>query len=153
MTELHSNNAGYIHLTSGLSRSFKKLIDGLFQLNRVHYLSKVSNLLVISKNIHKDYNQQNATHPCAYGVAVRGFEDTGTTVFVHFLLYVTNILWPIFCHRYRNNNRSSKSVLLSKLHSLFIFITFQLWRFQNWLRQLSPFNCKAFKDGCVVKDL
>ena len=75
MTELHSNDDGYTHLTSGLSRSIKKLVDGLFRLNRVQYLSKGLNLLVILKNIHKDYNQENATHPCAYGVAVRGFED------------------------------------------------------------------------------
>ena len=75
MTELHSNDAGYTHLTSGLSRSLKKLVDGLFQLNRIEYLSKGLNLLVILKNIHKDYNQQNATHSCAYGVAVRGFKD------------------------------------------------------------------------------
>ena len=75
MTELHSNDAGYTHLTSGLSRSLKKLIDGLFQLNRVQYLSKGLNSLVILKNIHKGYNQQNARHPCAYGVAVRGFGD------------------------------------------------------------------------------
>ena len=76
MTELHSNDAGDTHLTSGLSRSIKKLVDGLFRLNRVQYLSKGLNLLVILKNIHKDYNQQNATHSCAYGVAVRGFGDT-----------------------------------------------------------------------------
>ena len=75
MTELHSNDAGYTHLTSGLSRSLKRLIDGLFRLNRVQHLSKGLNLLVILKNIHKDYNQQNATHQCAYGVAVRGFGD------------------------------------------------------------------------------
>ena len=75
VTELHSNDAGYTHLTSGLSRSLKKLIGGFFQLNRVQYLSKGLNLLVILRNIHKGYNQQNATHPCAYGVAVRGFGD------------------------------------------------------------------------------
>ena len=75
VTELHSNDAGYIHLTSGLSRSLKKLADGLFQLNRVQYLSEGFNLLIILKDIHKDYIQQNATHPCAYGVAVRKFED------------------------------------------------------------------------------
>ena len=63
------------HLTSGLSRSLKKLADSIFQLNRVQYLSKGLNLLVILK-IHKDYYQQNATHPCVHGVAVRGFEDT-----------------------------------------------------------------------------
>ena len=79
MTELHSNDAGYTHSTSGLSRSLKKLVGGLFQLNRVQYLSKKLNLLIILKNIHKDYNQQNATHPCAYGVAVRGFEDKNKT--------------------------------------------------------------------------
>ena len=78
MTELHSNDAGYTHLTSGLSRRIKKLVDGLFRLNRVQYLSKGLNLLVILKNIHRDYNQENATHPCAYGVAVRGFEDIKT---------------------------------------------------------------------------
>ena len=75
MTELHSNDAGYTHLTSGLLRHLKKLVDGLVQRNRVQYLSKGLDLLVILKNIHKDYNQQNATHPCAYGVAVRGFGD------------------------------------------------------------------------------
>ena len=75
MTELHSNDACYTHLTPGLSRSLKKLIDSLSQLNRGQYLSKGLNLLVILKNIHKDYNQQNATHPCAYGVAVRGLGD------------------------------------------------------------------------------
>ena len=75
MTELHLNDAGHTHLTFGLSRSVKKLVDGLFQLIRVQYLSKGLNLLVILKNIHKDYNQQNATHLCAYGVAVRGVGD------------------------------------------------------------------------------
>ena len=75
MTELHSNDAGYTHLTSDLLRSLKKLVDGLFQLNKVQYLSKGLNLLVIVKNIHKHYNQQNATYFCAYGVAVQGFED------------------------------------------------------------------------------
>ena len=74
-----SFDAGYTHLTSGLSRSLRKLVDDLFQLNRVQYLSKGLNLLIILKNIHKDYNQQNATHPCAYGVAVRGFEDIFTS--------------------------------------------------------------------------
>ena len=87
MTELHSNDAGYTHLTSVLSRSIKKLVDGLFQLNRVQYLSKGLNLLVILKNIHKDYNQQNATHLCAYGVAVRGFGDIHVICF-----YNTKIL-------------------------------------------------------------
>ena len=81
MTELHSNDAGYTNLTSGLSRSVKKLVDGLFQLNRVQYLSKGLNLLIILKNIHKDYNHQNATHLCAYGVAVRGFEDNNLLCF------------------------------------------------------------------------
>ena len=76
MTELHSTDAGYTHFTLGLSRSLKKLVDGLFRLNMVQYLSKGLNSLVILKNIDKDYDQQNATHPCAYGVAVRGFEDT-----------------------------------------------------------------------------
>ena len=61
MTELHSNDAGYTHLTLGLSRSLKKLVDGLFQLNRVQYLSKGLNLLIILKNIHKDYNQVEST--------------------------------------------------------------------------------------------
>ena len=75
MTELHAYDTVYTHLISGLFRSLKKLVDGLFKLNRFQYLSKGLNLLVILKNIHKDYNQQNATRPCAYGVAVRGFED------------------------------------------------------------------------------
>ena len=35
------------HLTSGLSNSLKKLVDGLFQPNRGEYLSKGLNLLVI----------------------------------------------------------------------------------------------------------
>ena len=63
------------HLTSGLSNSLKKLVDGLFQPNRGEYLSKWLNLLVIPKNNNKNYNQQNNTHACAYGVAVRVFED------------------------------------------------------------------------------
>ena len=42
------------HLTSGLSRSSKKLVDGLFQLNSVQYLSKGLNVLVVLKTIHKD---------------------------------------------------------------------------------------------------
>ena len=85
MTELHSNDAGYTHLTSGLSRSLKKLVDGLFQLNMIEYLTKGLNLLVILKNIHKDYNQQIATHSCAYGVVVRGFEDIWT-MYMNFIL-------------------------------------------------------------------
>ena len=100
MTELHSNDAGYTHLTSGLSRSLKKLVDGLFQLNRVQYLSEGLNLLVILKNIHKDFNQQNATHPCAYSVAVRGFGDIveNTVNFLptsvcDFAAYYKKIMW------------------------------------------------------------
>ena len=81
VTELHSNDAGYTHLTSGLSRSLKKLVDGLFRLNRVQYLSKGLNLLVKLKNIHKDYNQQNDTHPCVYGVAVRGYNGAPLVAF------------------------------------------------------------------------
>ena len=92
MTELHSNDAGYTHLTSGLSRSLKKLIYGLFQLNGVQYLSKGLNLLVILKNIHKDYNQQNATHPCDYGVAVRGFGDILRTLLLYARLQMGRIM-------------------------------------------------------------
>ena len=36
------------------------------------------------KNTHKEYNQQNATHPCAYGVAVRGFEDIILGIYAKF---------------------------------------------------------------------
>ena len=65
------------HLTSGLSNSLMKLVDGLFQPNRDEYLSKGLNLLVIpkKKTSHKNYSQQNNTHACTYGVAVRVFED------------------------------------------------------------------------------
>ena len=86
MTELHSNDTSYTHLTSGLPRSLKKLVDSLFQLNRIQYLSRGLNLLVILKNVHKDYNQQSATHLCAYGVAVRGFEDTDATCNYFFII-------------------------------------------------------------------
>ena len=44
VTELHSNDAGYTHLTSGLLRSLKKLVDGLFHLNKIQYLPKGLNL-------------------------------------------------------------------------------------------------------------
>ena len=50
MTELHSHDADYTHLTSGLSRSLKNLVDDLFQPNRVEYLSTGLNLLVIPKS-------------------------------------------------------------------------------------------------------
>ena len=43
-----------------------------FRLNRIKYLPKRLNLLMILKTNHKNYNLQHKTHSYAYGVAVCG---------------------------------------------------------------------------------
>ena len=53
-----------------------------------------------TKKFNKDYNQQNATHPCAYGVAVRGFEDSCINCKVNYYTYHAKIGWLVVLRIY-----------------------------------------------------